>query len=287
MLKLNLCVPGRMFSGEFIDSLMATFNWANQAGIGINFWKRYNANLYLSRNMCMGSVPQNGIHQKPWQGQDYDYMLWVDSDQVWNPELIQRLINANVDVVSGLYKTFDGITFATSIKKDPKYFAKFGRFEMMTEETLAAQTLDEKTGLLKVEYTGLGFTLIKKGVWEQFEYPWFRPTMEEHIYSEEGKEDILVRDFTSDDGGMTSMFREKGIELWVDPNVRVGHQKNVIIPGDHPDTLRSMQEQMNMQIGLTKEGKEIGSSKDSHPVNINEVKDNSVYEDEKASAQLV
>ncbi len=270
MIKIHVCIPGRSFSSEFLDCLFTMMNWGAQNNIQFTMWKRYNANLYLSRNMCLGSVPQAGIHQKPWQGEfDYDYMLWIDSDMIWYPEAVQKLINANVDYVSGLYKIENGIEFATCINKDMEYFAKTGRFEMLTEETLATTKLNEETGLLEVEYTGLGFTLIRKGVWELFEYPWFIPTMEEHIYSEEGKEDILVRDFTSDDGGMIQRFSTKGIKCWVDPNVRLGHQKSVVIPGEHPDVLRAQQEEMqkamNIQSGLTTDGKTVGSSKDVPP----------------------
>jgi hypothetical protein len=34
---------------------------------------------------------------------------------------------------------------------------------------------DGKEDLIEVAYTGIGFMLIKKGVFERLEYPWFKP----------------------------------------------------------------------------------------------------------------
>ena len=46
----------------------------------------------------------NGIKQKPFQGKiDYDYIMWIDSDQVFNVEMFKRLLSYDVPVVSGCY----------------------------------------------------------------------------------------------------------------------------------------------------------------------------------------
>jgi hypothetical protein len=80
--------------------------------------------------------------------------------------------------------------------------------------------VEGKSGLMEAAYTGFGFMLIKKGVFESMEYPWFRPVM---------KQIGNAMDFCMEDVGFCLTARERGYKIFVDPQVRVGHEKRVVL----------------------------------------------------------
>ena len=69
-----------------------------------------------------------------------------------------------------------------------------------------------------VDYTGFGWVLIKKGVFENLEYPWFAPKMQ---VFESGS----VQDMCGEDVSFCLDAKEKGYDIWCDPRIRVGHEK--------------------------------------------------------------
>jgi glycosyltransferase involved in cell wall biosynthesis len=122
--------------------------------------------------MCLGGDNTQGVTQKPFQGQvDYDYIMWIDSDIVFTPDQLFKLIDNDKDIVSGLYKMQNNTHYATVEKWDDNFFLKHGSYEFLTPEMVS-----KKKGLFPVAYTGFGWMLMKKGVFESLEYPWFQPT---------------------------------------------------------------------------------------------------------------
>lgn len=84
---------------------------------------------------------------------------------------------------------------------------------------LESPDLPEK-GLLEVAYSGFGFLLIKQGVFESIDYPWFSP---EHITIGN------CVDFASEDVSFCLKARRAGFKIHVDPTVIVGHEKSQIL----------------------------------------------------------
>ena len=98
---------------------------------------------------------------------------------------------------------------------DEEYFKKNGSFQFLT-----AKDIEGKGELLEVNYTGMGFMLVKNRVFESLTYPWFRP-IEKRIG------DSL--DFTMEDVGFCLRAKEKGYKIFVDPQIIVGHEKKTVI----------------------------------------------------------
>ncbi|MFH1958505.1 MAG: hypothetical protein ABIJ15_08540 [bacterium] len=214
--KVIFCLPGNNFSGKFLDCWTGLLTYCIQNNIQIGVSRKESCNIYYVRNMCLGADVSRGENQKPFDGKiDYDYLMWVDSDIIFTPEQFQRLINYDKDIISGIYTMDGGRQFATVRNWDEEFFKKNGSFQFLTPADI-----EGKKELMEVSYTGFGFLLIKRGVFESITYPWFRPI--------EKKIGNMV-DFTTEDVAFCLRAKETGFKIWIDPQVRVGHEKKVVI----------------------------------------------------------
>ena len=215
-MRLILCIPGNNFSGLFLDSLLNFYNWCAINKITVLLSRRESCNIYYVRNMCLGGNSTSGEDQKPFQGQiDYDYMLWIDSDIIFKVEDFIKLYNLQKEVASGLYLMHNGQQYATVEDWNEEHFNKTGFFEFLTP-----QHIKNKSEPFKVDYTGFGFILIKKGVFEKLKYPWFRP-----LWKKFGN----VTEFTMEDVSFCHLIKEQSIDVWIHPEVIVKHEKRVLL----------------------------------------------------------
>jgi hypothetical protein len=214
-LNVLFCLPGNSFSNNFLGSWTELLMSLSKNGINPLLSMAQDAVVYYVRNKCLAGNTLQGPNQKPFDGKlPYDYMMWIDSDIVFRPEQFYTLLGHKKDIISGIYMMEGGRNFAAVKKWDKEFFAKHGYFEFMTIEDTKTQ------GLVEVDYSGLGFMLVKHGVFESLEYPWFRP-----IFHTIG----TATDFSSEDVSFCTLAKQKGYSIYVDPSVRVGHEKKVIL----------------------------------------------------------
>jgi hypothetical protein len=219
-MKIIFCLPGREFSGRFLQSWTELMYACLSNGIQPIISQHYSPLLYYVRNMCLGGDSIQGIKQKPFQGKvDYDYIMWKDSDMVFSPDQFFKLLDHNKDIVSGIYKMQNNFHYATVENWDHDYFVKNGTYEFLNQDTVK-----QKKDLFPVAYTGFGWMLIKKGVFESLEYPWFQPTWKEYELS--GK---TIKEFTMEDVAFCDMIKDKGFKIWVDPKIVIGHEKMMVL----------------------------------------------------------
>lgn len=227
-MKIILATPGRTYSNKFLMSWTELIVSLMKRGIDFQPINKYSSVVYYARNMCLGGDNLKGVEQKPFQGQvDYDYIMWIDSDIVWRAEQFYKLLSTlegypHLDMVSGLYKMEDTKHFATVVNWELDFFKRHGTFRFMTVNDL--KQYDKET-LIEVAYTGMGFMLVRKGVFEKVGYPWFKPIWE-NILLDNG---INAVDFTSEDVGFCRTATSKGIKIFVDPSIIVGHEKMVVL----------------------------------------------------------
>ena len=78
--------------------------WCTTNDIKVILSTAYSSNVFFVRSMCLKGNTLQGVDQKPFQGKlKYDYIMWIDSDQVFRPHDFVKLINWNKDIVSGMY----------------------------------------------------------------------------------------------------------------------------------------------------------------------------------------
>ena len=215
-LKVVFCIPGNNFSGRFLECWTKLYSYCLSINIQPILSRCESSNVYYVRNMCLGADVLRGEDQKPFNSQiDYDYIMWIDSDVLYTPQYFIKLLTHQKDIVSGIYLMDDGKHFATCKEWDEEYFKKHGHFQFLTLNDIKG-----KEELIEVSYTGMGFMLIKKGVFESLEYPWFKP-IEKKIGN--------MMDFASEDVSFCIRVKEKRFRIFIDPTVGAGHEKKVIL----------------------------------------------------------
>jgi hypothetical protein len=122
--------------------------------------------------------------------------------------------------VSGYY-SFEGEQGLTCGKWDMDFLKANGYMSYYTEEEL--KKLPTNNPLVEVDYSGFGFILIKKGIIEKMEYPWFRPQMTEYE-----KDGIQIQDISMEDVAFCLKAKELGYKILIDTTIRVGHEKKAI-----------------------------------------------------------
>jgi len=211
----------------------------------------YSSMVNFARCKCLGANVLRGPNQIPWDGKlDYDYQLWIDSDIVFNTEKFWQLLDmalpaeavteedikdddGNVTgmrqfvdpekerpISAGWYSTEDGKTTSVAHWLEEDDFRSNGG--VMNHEMVDGISKRKKP--FTVDYTGFGWVLIKKGVFEHKEmtYPWFAPKMQ--VF-----ESGAVQDMCGEDVSFCLDAMDAGFKIWCDPRIRVGHEKSRVI----------------------------------------------------------
>ena len=259
--KIVFCLPGRNCSYTFLKAFVQLCFDMVQNGMSIQISQDYSSMVNFARCKVLGASVTAGSLQEPWQGKlDYDWQLWIDNDIVFNSEKfwqlcdlaikdtpsekefdkeeyplydisdeelaslhksdfnvrkerVRRLCREVNPVVSGWYCTEDGRTTSVAHWLDADDFVKNGG--IMNHETI--DSISKRKKPFTVDYVGGGWLMISKGVFENMEYPWWAPTLK--------KFDNGIQDLVGEDVKMALDAKELGIDIWVDPRIRVGHEK--------------------------------------------------------------
>ena len=149
------CLPGSPFSNKFLLGWTRIVQYCATHQIQLIVSNRTDSNVYYVRNKCLGGNVQMGVKQNPFGGQlNYDYLMWIDSDQVFSVEDFEKLLAANKDIVSGLYLMDGGTRYATVPKWDKDFYKKNGYFEFLTPDIVNKWIKENPNKLMNVEYTG-------------------------------------------------------------------------------------------------------------------------------------
>ena len=249
--KIVFCLPGRGVSYTYLKNFVQLcFDMvSNQMSVQIS--QDYSSMVNFARCKCLGANVLRGPDQIPWDGKlDYDYQLWIDSDIVFNTEKFWQLLDlalpaeavtqeditdddGNVtgmrqiinneherEIAAGWYSTEDGKTTSVAHWLDEDDFRSNGG--VMNHEMVDGISKRKKP--FTVDYTGFGWVVIKKGVFEdeKMTYPWFAPKMQ---VFESGD----VQDMCGEDVSFCLDAQDAGYEIWADPRIRVGHEKTRVI----------------------------------------------------------
>ena len=197
------CLPGRGVSYTYLKNFVQLCFDLVQNGASIQISQDYSSMVNFARCKCLGANVLRGPKQVPWDGKlNYDYQLWIDSDIVFDIEKFYRLVAMDKDIAAGWYMTEDGHTTSVAHWLEEDDFR--GNGGVMNHET--GDTMSKRRKPFTVDYTGFGWVLIKKGVFEKLEYPWFAPKMQ---VFESGE----VQDMCGEDVSFCLDAKEAGFEF--------------------------------------------------------------------------
>ncbi len=226
--RIVFCLPGRGVSYQYLKAFVQLCFDIVQCGGSIQISQDYSSMVNFARCKCLGANVLRGPNQVPWDGKlEYDYQLWIDSDIVFNSEkFFQLILDANPEgkeekhIVAGWYCTEDGRTTSVAHWLEEDDFRSNGG--VMNHETI--ESISKRKKPFTVDYTGFGWLLIRKGVFEHegLPYPWFAPKMQ---VFESGE----VQDMCGEDVSFCLDAIAAGFEIWCDPRIRVGHEKTRVI----------------------------------------------------------
>ena len=202
---IKLISVGSYYPMEYIISLLNLINGASQEQYRIDVSFTKGSNIYKCRDTAIKMNAEESPNTPVLQANPYDYILWIDSDQIFNWNNLKACIDSGKDIVTPLIMT-DNHTYSVGMRADVKDGEGLKR---LTEEELKEKGTDP----FEVDNLGFGFTLVKKGVYEKIKFPWHAP-----IVHEDGS-------YTSEDHGFCQRALAQGFKLWCLPTQRVLHIK--------------------------------------------------------------
>jgi len=258
--KIVFCLPGRGVSYVYLKNFVQLCFDMVQNQMSVQISQDYSSMVNFARCKCLGANVLRGPDQIPWDGKlEYDYQLWIDSDIVFNTEKFWQLLDLALpaeavteepltemvkneetgeeeevqtgirqfidtekerQIAAGWYATEDGRTTSVAHWLEEDDFRSNGG--VMNHEMVDGISKRKKP--FTVDYTGFGWVIIKKGVFEheQMPYPWFAPKMQ--VF-----ESGAVQDMCGEDVSFCLDAMDAGFDIWCDPRIRVGHEKTRVI----------------------------------------------------------
>lgn len=222
MTNIVFCIPGSHFTNKFLLSWTKLITQLPNWGIQPIYSFATGSDIFVLRNATLGGDRKGDKNQPLFHGQaDYDYLMWLDSDMVFTPEHFHTLFTTmekgpKISILSGLYTSqahLENFSAAVHITRKPLPHSTPDGY--ITEKTIKG-----KKKPFEVDFSGLGFMLVRKGVYEALDYPWF-------VQMRSDLPDVY--DITGEDTAFCLRARDAGFKTYVHPEVIVGHEKMLVI----------------------------------------------------------
>lgn len=216
-IDILIATPGHSLTMPYFNSLLSTISKLAEKDISWAFVNGYSSNVaYAREHTISGPVVANASQTEILDGTvSYNKIIWIDSDIAWNPEDFIKLYESDKDIISGAYLLATG--------EVPAY-------EKILGSAMQFEQVKNMTEPIQVAATGFGFIAIKSGIFEKMTRPWFQATEVTEVRDgTEYKYNILGED-------LAWCYRAKdlGYEIWLDPTIKVGHQKTMMLTWEGP-----------------------------------------------------
>jgi len=168
------------YSGQFLKSWVNLTTYLNNTGIRYYVSWHSSCNAFYAKQMCLGGNVLSGPKQIPYQKTiKYDILVFLSNKITFSSTQFVKLYNKFKD-----YKFLSG-------RVDGRYKA-----------------LTENNQYIKADYLDFDFVFIRKGVFEELEYPWFRP----HVSATESEQHFVDID-------ICRRIRKQNIDLVIDKTI--------------------------------------------------------------------
>lgn len=134
-------------------------------------------------------------------GKPFTHFLWLDDDQVFNPDMLVRLASYNLDIVSALY-------YGRCQDHLPVAYVK----DFNADQYKHFPLIEPPTTLAEIDAVGFGAVLTRRDIFEKVPEPWFS-------FEDGAGEDIFF----------CVKAKKHGFRVWLDGAYRIGHIGEPII----------------------------------------------------------
>jgi hypothetical protein len=198
---------------EYVKSLLTTTTYLNSRGLSYHFVNQYSSFVPSAReNTATDSYGADWEATAFGAGKfTYDRIVWIDSDISWTVEALQTLLDADLDIVSGMVAV-DRTGRIGAMKLN----------EAGNPVSLNSRNFIVEGEPLEVDGVGFGFLAVRRGVFEKMERPWFR-VRQTTIETTNFKVDL------GEDYSWCVGAKEAGFSIWLHPLVRVEHMKEMVL----------------------------------------------------------
>ena len=195
-MKVAFIIPGNNHTGWFLENWTDLIQSLSEYDIEWKLFRGYKPNVFQIRQDLLNRA-------REWNP---DYFMWIDSDSNFVPGNFYKLLEHDIDIVSGVYL----------LREAMKSFKLYGEAPFachcLTENRwLTTADIRGKTDLIEVRANGMGWMLIKAKAMNAIKEP-FKPDGER-------SEDILLQE----------RLRELDYKSYVDPTFVIGHEKMIIL----------------------------------------------------------
>lgn len=199
-----IATPGSMITGAFVRSLTKTIKSLQENGITWKFINYESSYIRHARERIINDRDDDIFESElPFSGKfTYNKIMWIDSDIQWEPEDVLKLYHSHRDIITGAYMMVGG-HIAVSYDESTYPFPH--------------QVITSRES--KVVWCGFGFVCVKSGVFEAMPRPWFDTT----VLDTEGN----VGSYVGEDTSWCIKARNCGFDIWLNPDVRVIHNKTM------------------------------------------------------------
>jgi hypothetical protein len=205
------CYTGEV-SIMFSMSLLKTFIMGPHKNIDVQMvYTKHDALVQKSRNYFVALALE----------QNFDDIVFIDDDILWDPEWFFRLLDYPKDVVSGIYRkkiNEEVYPILPVVHADGSWYPP---------------PIDTQTGLIKVSGVPTGFLRLSRkamqALWDCSEPYTNGQLPNEHLIF-----DIKIIDgvLYSEDFIMSKKLTSLGIDMWLDPRLTCGHEGKHMYTGD-------------------------------------------------------
>lgn len=176
--------------------------------------------VHYARMACLDGETIFGEKQVPFQGKiPYDYVMWIDSDIDFRPEQFYMLLEADRPITCGIYKMLSeqvgNAHYAARALNQPDF---------ITDDQIKREGIENE--VVPADFAGMGWMLVKRGVMESMEYPWFRS-----ITVREQRVDMpyVTTELQSEDVYFCRRANALGHQVFMHTGCKVGHEKTIVL----------------------------------------------------------
>ena len=196
-----------------------------------------------ARNNCVAQFLANP---------DWTHLFWIDSDIGFTPQAAYRLLLSDYDIAVGAYpKKFDnwfieGLPPELTMEQFNNLLATYGVYAHNSSENNDTQLTVQEDGFLKIKAAPLGFSVIKRQVFEQLitAYPDYRYVPDNHTVDEgfhyrffDTTIDPDSKHYLSEDLAFCQLWQKYGGEIYLDAYSNLNHQGTKLFTGNFAQSL--------------------------------------------------